>query len=59
MTGNGFFSEICMSALFGDGEIIDKKIWVAQALPYKGNPTYTTILLILVESEMSRILFKE
>ena len=37
---------------------LDQKKWVAQALPYKDNPTYTIIIHISTYHDMSRILFK-
>ena len=54
----GFFV-INMGIFFGEREVIGhKKERVAQALPYKGNPTYTMLIHISTLYEMSRILFK-
>jgi hypothetical protein len=42
----------------GRGDIGNKKERVAQALPYKGNPTYTMLIHISMLYEVLRILFK-
>ena len=55
---SGFFV-INMSEFYGGREVIGhKKERVAQALPYKGNPTYTILIHISTLYEMSRSLFK-
>jgi hypothetical protein len=53
------FFVINMAEFFGGREVIGhKKERVAQALPYKGNPTYTNLIHISTLYEMSRIIFK-